>query len=120
MEEMAAWSLDEIRDHIQRLLPEGHTFVSLASASTWLARIEDPDGTRLWEKMGLDQRILLLDAFGWLWLQGHASPEPGTPWARKLTLEPQPVAKRSSRDPDPEDLDPEEVKAVYGLGRKNN
>jgi hypothetical protein len=123
VEEMAAWTLDEIKVHIQLILPKGHQFVfgrrqAADSLAPWAARFEDSDGKGLWEQSGMDERVLLLDAFGWLWRQQQPAAAPGTPWAQKEGLRQQHIVRRPSNDPEPEDLDPAEVLAVYGLGPK--
>lgn len=119
VEEMATWAPDEIMAHIQRLLPEGHEFgLGRQGIALWLARVVNSSGDKLWERSGMDERVLLLDAYGWLWLQRQAAPAPDTPWARRPSPKLQQVSRSPSTDPDPEDLDPAEVLAVYGFGPK--
>jgi hypothetical protein len=118
LEEISSWSLDEIRFHIRELLLKGQRFSVTPTEGGWVARIEDTGGTRLWEHSGWDERILLLDAFGWLWLRQQARPSPDSPWNRRNPLTQKSLELQLPPIPDPEDVDPEEVLAVYGLRKK--
>lgn len=117
LEDMAAWTLDEIRAHIRRFLPEGHTF-HFGQDDGWKARLESPDGEILWERTGLDERVLLLDAFGWLWVRRQGAPSVDSPWGRRKGPEQKLVEQPPVQIPDPEDLDPAEVMSVYEAARK--
>jgi len=121
LEEMTSWSLDEIRLHIQRHLPADHQFFVEEGDFGWKVRFEAPDGAQLWEQVGFDERVVLLDAFGWLWLRKSPTEQaPGSPWVRRPDLRQEHVVRPPTTEPDPEDLDPDEVLAVYGYERKKS
>lgn len=120
LEEMASWTLEEVRHQIKELLPKGHKFGvrQLEGDEGWEAHYEDAEGNVLWRRSGLDERVLLLDAFGWLFVQQRSRPAPGSPWNKRPPVAQQPIEHRPVEIPDPEDLDPAEVLAVYGYGPK--
>jgi hypothetical protein len=120
LEEIAGWSLEEIRREILKLLPKDHRLIfgPGTDEDTLSVHIETPEGKLLWRREGFEERTLLLDAFGWLWTQKRPAPGLGTPWAQKRFPKLQHVPFKTSGIPDPADVDPEEVLAVYGYGRK--
>lgn len=126
IEEMSAWSDVELVAEIQTLLPPG-----------WFVRIDaNPEG--YWEvsvdratdtpepiteffESHIDKRIALLNIYGAIGAyKARSRSEQWIGGRRELTK--QPVRIKSSAIPDPADLDPEEVEAVYLLmrGKRND
>ena len=72
----------------------------------------------LFEDWGIDFRILLFNAIGWLMQRSQPKPAPGSPWVRRhddTRARVQKVVFRGAAGaPDPADLDPGEIQAVYG------
>ena len=126
LEEVTAWSLDEIRAGIALRLPEGWSFEEKAhpegTLRAWIFSTS-PDGTPVveWQDTHIDPKFLLLGAFGFLWLRGNR-PHPDSPWIRRHN----PTREAMTRQvntlrcavPDPPDVDPEEVLAVYRNAKK--
>ena len=138
LEEMTAWSLDEIEAEIVAALPPGLHFElkpdesGFWSVSFWRVSDTTKDKQVVWDDVGPDQRIMLFNAYGWLWLRQQPKPPEHSPWqpdrleitsrvaksmSRRILIEGG-VGRGPSRGSDPEDLDPLEVLAVYELSRK--
>lgn len=119
IEEMTAWDEDQIQAEIQARLPPGHRFVFGVEAGSWCARFYGPEGV-VWESSHYEARVLLFNAFGWLWKpppRVHASrwrPHGGH------RLVPVGRSAQEAATPDPEDLDPVQVSAVYGDDTKRS
>lgn len=118
IEEIATWTIEEILGEIARLLPEGTVFVEAAKEGWHVATVqqkgaENTESQVLWTDNGPDRRLVLLNAFGWLWLRGQKThhpawkPRPGGKPARPHPFGPSPQV------PDPPDLDPKHVRSVY-------
>lgn len=115
LEEMTIWSTEDLNRQIQLSLPSGWTMRSASEGGIYSATVLDQTGEAQWHGQRTDYRLLQLDVYGWLITRGAKSQNPA--WARRDNLTP----KRVGRDiglggpsiPDPEDLDPEEVRAVY-------
>ena len=124
IEEMTAWSPRDIQVELKKLLPEGWVFEHIVSRDGFFrALVVDVSDQKKplvqWEGDNLDERLLLFDAYGWLWMKKHP-PEKRqrTPWkTRKSELTRKAVTQRVTlgKDPapDPEDLDPNEVASIY-------
>jgi hypothetical protein len=115
IEEISSWSIQEILDEIQRLLPEGTRFVEAAKQGWCLASVQqvvgETDPKVLWSDGGPDRRLLLLNAFGWVWLHDQKPKHPAwrpRPGGRPARRHPSP-----SKVADPPDLDPDEIRSVY-------
>lgn len=121
LEEMSAWTLDDVVAHTKALLPPGARLAYGMDDSVWFARIErreeglEQGWLVLWEDQGIDPRNVLLNAYGWVWGQIHSKAPTHSPWSRKheFTVS---KARVLSSEPDPEDLDENYLKSVYGLG----
>ncbi len=119
LEEMTAWSLDEIEAEIRRLLPKGWRLNPVAAEGYWQLSIESPEDPwhTEWLEQGVDRRILSLSAYGWLWLRD--TPTGTGRWSRRQDLTTAVVGQHvASRAPDPEDLDPAEITALVQKTRK--
>jgi hypothetical protein len=125
LEEVVVWSLDEIRGGICELLPAGWVFeedpVGQRAARVRLLRPGEEGPQVEWEDTHHDLRLLLLGAYGHLWLRQHQV-RPDSPWVRRHNPTREAVTRqvlaRFPRVPDPADVDPSEVQAVYETTRK--
>lgn len=114
VEEMSAWTEEETRAAIHVLLPEGWHFNLLRREGMLVAQFLGPDGGEIWARAEPDRKILLLNAYGWLWSRGKSPEHPMWRSRTKLTRVPvHRVGLPGVEVPDPEDLDPEEVVSVY-------
>lgn len=137
LEEMTAWSVGEIQGEIHALLPKGLNFEALPdeggfwTVSFWRVDEETGDKKVVWVETGPDQRIQLFNAYGWLWSQRRPKPPGHSPWQERRREVGEDQINRAAarrhlprtspggrRAPDPEDLDPDEVRSVYEQARK--
>lgn len=118
--EVSTWSNDEIVQKVRELLPEGWQFKHLLDVDgAFRATIVDvASGLSQWSDEQADERLILLNAYGWLFVRKPTARNPR--WVRgEITV---PVAQQTlptviTPQPDPEDLDPEEIDAVYSSGK---
>lgn len=120
IEEVAAWSNADIVAHIEEFKPVGHNFQHGYDRESqfWFVRFYDQRQTDpVWEDYSPDERLALYNAFGWVWASSQPAPAPGSAWHRRQELTPKAVTKKVALGghtvPDPEDIDPLEVQAVY-------
>jgi hypothetical protein len=113
-EEMAHWTVDDINAQILLALPKGWKFDLQTHPDHWRAAYKTETGDEVWAEEHYALRILLMSAFGWLWQQKNPArvhpawnPNPSRPLAPVRRSEPQHTI------PDPEDLNPENIRAVY-------
>src|SRR5271166_2871739 len=120
LEEISTWTIQDIRTEIQKLVPEGHTFAESVKDGWHFAVLQctAPSSNLsevLWSDQNPDRKLLLLNAFGWLWLRGQKPKHP----AWKAHRGGQPARRHPAPFPkiaDPPDLDPKEIRAVYEKG----
>lgn len=123
IEEMSAWTADDVQDQIRGMTPVGLVFSTGLENGVWFARFSDSaTNDTLWEDFGIDRRILLFNAYGWVWMRQvwtrHKSPSTNdTPWVRRREITAAVATRQGNHIPDPEDLDPDEVAAVYNRPR---
>ncbi len=119
LDELARYPDEEIEIHVQQLLRPEESFQIQLVETWWEAEIllrEGETSQLLWDQMGFDRRLLLLDAYGWLWsrLQPASS---SSIWVRRREVTREDLTRRAVMShvpiPDPEDLDPKEVQMVY-------
>lgn len=111
LEEITAWSQEEIEAEIRRRLPSGWRQNPVwAEGGYWDYTLESPtaDGWNVeWLNQGVDRRLLALSAFGWLWLKDQPRQDR---WHRRQELTREAVTQKvADLVPDPEDLDPEAI-----------
>lgn len=125
LEEMTAWTAEDIEAAIRQTLPQGTAFECGfdRQAGQWFVRVlRLVDGATqvAFEDSGIDRRITYFNAYGWIWARQQPKPSPNSPWVRRREVTrdsvQQTVAKRT-RVPDPADVDPEEIAAVYAAWR---
>lgn len=118
-EEVSAWSEEELTVEIRLLLPPGWVLVTPPSNGYWTVSLQrkDPEGNPVveWEDDNADKRLVLLNAFWWLWSKGLPKPTGLTPWSRAQDRVVKPVSLTGSKIPDPEDLNPAEIEALYKM-----
>jgi len=123
IEEMTTWTADDVLQEIQRVLPEGWTLSSKALRDRFRVQIleavvEGEERVLAWEDYHVDQRILLFDAYAWLVTLGQTPSPVKGPLSRRQQLAEQAAVRwagvpKGNIPPDPEDVDPAEVTAVY-------
>lgn len=121
LDEILSWSDARIEAEIARGVPEDSDFVCEWEDTHWSARIEvlspTEPATVLHIVEHIDRRMALYAVYGYLWMKGKPPPEPGSAWDPSSSRPT--VASVSefvrSMVADPEDLNPEEVAAVYGF-----
>ena len=121
IEEIESWSIDTILAEIKRLLPPGTSFVE-GSRNGWIVvtvqkmDAENPDEKIMWSDNGPDRRLLLLNAFGWLWVRTQKPRHPAwKPRPGGMPTRPHPAPLNFQGPPD---LDPANIRAVYEKGPK--
>jgi hypothetical protein len=120
LHEIAFLPLEDAETAILATLPEGYDLTFAMDAGQWVARFHDNSGTVLWSGYGPDRRILLFDAYGWFLQQRGDKPRhpAWAPRSGEIVVAPRHGAKAHQSHtpiPDPEDLDPSEILAVYGI-----
>lgn len=117
LEELTAWSNENIAAETQASLPPGWRFsYGLDREAGWWAKIVNAEGDVQWEQSYvLDERLVLFAAYGWLNLRDCKPQHPA--WARRRELFPKPRTGKltlpGTEVPDVPDLDPAEIQAVY-------
>lgn len=112
VEEISTWSNEETLAQIRKSLPPGWSFSHDISFGWHYATATDGAGVTQWSGEHLDERVLYLDAFGWL---SYREYQPRNPIWRPRSGELRVPGGVPSRETvDPGDLDPAEVRAVYG------
>lgn len=111
-ERLASLTTIELREELAVVLPKDWSFRCelVSAARSWDLEISEGPEIR-WQVSSPDERLALLHAYGWLVMRGQPKPEPVWDRTRELVREP---VKTRSELADPEDLDPQEIQAVYG------
>ncbi len=115
IQEMTAWTSRDIEAAIHVALPRGWRFSLESEQGVVVTTYTDEEGRVVWMREGIDARLGLFDAFGWLQrrqqplVSGVWKPRSGEvrrPRLGSASLPGVPIA-------DPLDLDPAEIDAVY-------
>ena len=111
IEEASTWTTEEVLEKLQEAIPPSWKFEHALVENWCHAAIMDGEGEILWSGENVDPRVLFLEALGWYLVKDHKPTNPAwrprdreVPLHRPTTLE---------TIPDPGDLDPDEVAAVY-------
>ena len=118
---MTTWTSDDIRAQIRASLPDGWTLSESRQEGWFHAAINDLENTPQWEDAQADVRILLFNGYGWLTMRQQKTKHPAwRPHPKQLRLpgNVQGSFGRPTIIPDPEDLDPKEIEAVYSKRRE--
>jgi hypothetical protein len=116
VEEITSWTVDQLLTELLGLLSPQEVFDERIVEGGWttasVTRVEGPTRTVLWSGTEPDRRLLLLNAFGWVWLRGQKTKHPV--WKPRGPEGARPAPRPHPAVPDPPDLDPEEVtRLVY-------
>jgi len=124
-DETLSWSDEQIEHEIASSVSD-LDFVCEWVGAVWSARIETHAGKGetpriLHVSENVDRRLALMDVYGYLWLKEQEGPVKGSLWDPE---QPRPVKSAVPKTlvpaPDPGDLDPNEIVAVYGIRNHNN
>jgi hypothetical protein len=110
-EEAALWSAEEALHKLRCALPLGWRLTIRGEARYSVAELHDAAGSRRWISSNPDPKFLYLEGLGWLAVRNHKTSHPA--WRPRDRDAPLRVPNPISNDPDPPDLDPKEVEAVY-------
>ncbi len=116
-EEMTAWSEQDVEAELRRLLPSNWQLNTGAQDGWYYAALLDEDTKTVWEEWGAVRRLLLLNAFGWLWMRNQTPKHPAWKVRTHEVLLPNLTPSTKEPLPDPEDVTPEEIRAVYDRHR---
>jgi len=109
--EVALWDIDETLQQLKAALPLGWKLTLRVESGYSVAELHDEKGDCCWVSSNPDPKLLFLEGLGWLMVRDHKTIHPAwRPREHEVELRvPNPV----SDAPDPPDLDPSEVDAVY-------
>jgi len=118
VEEITAWTTEEILAEIRERLPKG--WLAECSWSNekgyWTVQVFKPneEGQLVveQEESNMDERLALLNTFGAFWFKSLPSPASDSPWIRRSEVTVQSVTRKATQSPDPEDLDPQEIQDI--------
>lgn len=113
--ETTTWTAEDTLMKVREALPDGWTIRERFSGSKYYADLFDQDGATMWSGEQEDPRLLFLDCLGWLSVRGYKTKNPV--WKARDTEVPLHRPAISTSIPDPPDLDPDEVAAVYKTSR---
>lgn len=111
VDQIAAWSAEELRVEIAKLVPKDHTFVEEESDGWFTVSVQTSESKVLWADRGILPKTVLTNAFGWLWMRQQKPKHPA--WALRSPNQAHHDIPAVRRTPDPPDLDPEEIRKVY-------
>lgn len=118
IQEMMAWTADDAHEEIVSALPPGVSFDVQRDHGLWTSSLRNAEDIDIWASTpSADLRIALIEAYVWLHI-GNKEPT-GPHWGRRTQDPIQVTAKvGSSADiPDPDDLNPSEIEALYSKPR---
>lgn len=117
LEETLTWTVDDVFARIRSVLPAGWVIERSVVEGWHHVVLRAGDGVEQWSAEHADAKIVGLDSLVWLRLRSHQVRHPvWKPREAEVPLHQAPGAVISS-EPDPEDLDPSEVAAVYRTSR---
>jgi hypothetical protein len=113
--EVAAWTVPEIAARIYSILPADWEFIRGVTPDGIPSAEFKDSGFVIWQDTHLDERLLMLNAFGWVFTKRPTMRHPA--WIRGSIPGGTPHVAASAphlAPTDPEDLDPAEIESVYG------
>lgn len=110
--EITSWGSSEILQAIRELLPSGWT----CSFTIDGGEIRDAEGQVVWKDLVGDERLLLLNGYGFLLTREQPVRSHHIWGARSHELTREKVLRKALEFPDPEDLDPDFLANVYKKG----
>lgn len=118
IEEATAWTAEEALNRLEQVIPTSWVLDFSEDEDGWFqASLTDGEGQVQWSGEHADPKLLALDALGWFRLRTHQTQSPvWKPREHEVSLHRPPVSETT---PDPPDLDPDEVEAVYNSKKYN-
>ena len=114
--EITTWSVKDTEAALHQAIPLGWEFVhQIGLDQQYFGVIYDSARVERWHSESPDFQLLLLAAYGWLFLRSHPEVKDGLWAVRKQELTAEIVQKHALNIPDPEDLVPEELETFYHL-----
>lgn len=117
IEEVQTWSEQDLYVQIHLLLPEGWHFHHASAEGFTSASITDATDLAVWEceEPLPDRRMIMLEAYGWLYYRQHKTSNPV--WTRRREIDRHTVLGRRGLPgvenvPDPGDLDPTQIEEI--------
>ena len=118
--EITMWSAEKIGAALHQAMPLGWEFqYKIGGDQQYFGVIHDSAREVRWQSESPDFRLLLLAAYGWLYLRSHPEVKDGLWAVRRQELTSEIVQKHALNIPDPEDLVPEELETFYHLNEDN-
>lgn len=115
LSEVGFWSVEETLQHLKSALPLGWKLMLRVESGYSVAELYGEKGDRCWVSSSPDPKLLYLEGLGWLMVRNHKPSHPAwRPREHEVELR---VPNPPSDEPDPPDLDPSEVAAVYKAKR---
>ncbi len=114
IEETTTWTSEDVLARIRMELPKSWSIRHVCENGWHRAELLDGEGKAQWAGEHADPKILFLDALGWMTFEGRETKHPA--WKRRdqeVPLYRPTLDAVSSPAPDPPDVDPDEVAAVY-------
>jgi len=117
LEETRTWTADDVCDRIRSVLPPGWQLERALKDGWHSLLVRDAEGVQQWFGEHPDPKLVGLDALGWLKLRGYRVKNPAWKPREQEVPHYQPQGVVLSSQPDPADLDPDEINAVYRTSR---
>jgi len=117
LEETLTWTADDVFVRIRLVLPPGWKLEYALEEGWHYLKVLDAEGVQQWAGEHVDPKLAGLDALGWLKLRDYQVKNPA--WQPREHEVPhyRPSGVVVSSQPDPADLDPKEIDAVYRTSR---
>lgn len=119
LEETLTWTADDVFERLRTrgVLPPGWTVKRTVEGGWHRVVLLDAEGGQQWLGENADPKLVGLDALGWLRVRQHQVKQPvWRPRESEVPLH-RPPDPLVSAAPDPPDVDPDEVAAVYKPSR---
>jgi len=117
LEETLTWTADDVFTRIRLVLPPGWKLERTLEEGWHYLKVLDAEGVQQWAGEHVDPKLAGLDALGWLKLRGYQVRNPVWQPREREVPHYQPSGVVVSSQPDPADLDPSEIDAVYRTSR---
>lgn len=127
LEEMSVWGVDDALAHTElEAAKQGldvHYYADFEESGVWVVKLTNAEGEEVWQDQGFEQRILLLSAYGWLCTHNALITDAAdSVWVRRQEITADAVTRRVNygpMGPDPEDIDPDEIAAMWAKATKS-
>lgn len=110
--DITSWTPPEILQAVRELLPKGWS-CTFDFDGMFVGSIQNEEGRVVWDDSSGDERLILLNGYGYLFTLG-ASTATHPVWnVRRRELTREEVQRRALEFPDPDDLDPDFLERAY-------